>query len=133
MEVELVAVVVVLLGGAGLIVPWLRRRRAMAALNARESLSDDEVHRRYYASAGLQKDVVLELWHEVAVTLRVPPDKLRPEDRFGKEVGVYWITSEALDELASKGRKRGKASGLDVDLEKIGTVDGYIKTFARTA
>jgi len=60
----------------------------------------------------------------------VPAERLRPNDRFGKDVGVYWITSDELDELAAKGRKRAKELGLTVDLEKLSTVDEYVRCFA---
>ena len=59
----------------------------------------------------------------------MPADRLRPDDRFGKEVGVYWITSDDLDALAAKGRKRANECGLTVDLEKLATVDEYVRCF----
>ncbi len=131
MQIAIAVVAAALLGGAGLMVPWLRRRRASAAINARESLGDDAVYARYYSPAALPRELVRELWHEVADTLQVAPDKLRPEDRFGKEVGAHWITSEDLDALAAKGRERAKSQGTKVDLEKLQTVDAYVRSFAR--
>ena len=111
--------------------PWLRRRAALKVLETRESLSEDAVYERYYASTSLPKERVVELWNEVATTLRVPASKVRPEDRFGKEVGAYWITSDDLDALAAKGRRRAKSSGLNIDFEKLATVDEYVKALAR--
>jgi len=131
MQVAIVVAAALLLGGAGLMVPWLRRRKASAAIDGRESLDDDAIYARYYSPASLPRELVRELWHEVADTLRVAPDKLRPEDRFGKEVGAYWITSEDLDALAAKGRERAKAQGVTVDLEKLQTVDAYVRSFAK--
>lgn len=131
MKTTFVIVAVAIAGGIGMLVPWLRRRRALRALNGRESLGDDAIYARYYAEAQLPKALVLQLWHEVSETLKVPAAKLRPEDRFGKEVGTYWITSDDLDVLAAKGRDRAKTLGLTVDLEKLSTVDAYIRCFAK--
>lgn len=112
-------------------IPWRRRQLALKNLLAREALDDEAVYSRFYASAGLPKTEILNIWHDVADTLRLPADRLRPDDRFGKEVGVYWITSDDLDALAAKGRKRAKELGLTVDLEKLSTVDEYVRCFAR--
>lgn len=126
-----------LLAGAAIVVgmsilfPWLRRRRSAAVLEGRESLDDETFYVRYYAESKLPKAAVGEVRREIAETLKVPAAKLRPEDRFGKQIGTYWITSEDLDVLAAKGRDRAKALGLAVDLQKLKTVDDYIRCFAR--
>lgn len=117
--------------GMGILFPWLRRRRSAAVLEGRESLDDETFYGRYYADLNLPKTLVSELRREIAETLRVPAEKLRPEDRFGKQIGTYWITSEELDVLSAKGRNRAKALGLVVDLQKLNTVDDYIRCFAR--
>ena len=122
-----------LAAGLGVLIPWLRRRRSVAALEGRESLDDEAFYGRYYAESKIPKTLVSELRHEVAETLKVPTAKLRPEDRFGKQIGTYWITSEDLDVLAAKGRNRAKALGLSVDLQKLNTVDEYIRCFEKTS
>jgi hypothetical protein len=97
----------------------------------REILDDEAVYSRFYASSGLPNGPVLQLWHEIAETLGVPPGQLRPEDRFGKDVGTYWITSDDLDVLAAKGRQRAKLLGLTIDFGQLATVDQYVRCFAR--
>jgi hypothetical protein len=121
----------VMIASLGVAVPRRRRQLALKALLAREALDDDAVYSRFYAGAGLSKSEVLKSWHDIADTLRVPAERLRPDDRFGTDVGVYWITSDELDELAEKGRKRAKELGLTVDPEKLSTVDEYVRCFAR--
>jgi len=126
-----------LLAGAAIVVgmsvlfPWLRRRRSAAVLEGRESLDDEAFYGRYYTGMNLPKTLVSELRREIAETLRVPAPKLRPEDRFGEQIGTFWITSEDLDVLSAKGRNRAKALGLVVDLQKLKTVDDYIRCFAK--
>lgn len=92
--------------------------------------SDYEIYRRFYASSGLNKAAVIDMWHEVARVLRVPAERLRPTDRFGKDAGAYWITSEELDTLGVIAQKRAKRQGLIIDLASIETVDDYVKRFA---
>jgi hypothetical protein len=132
MNVTVVLAGAAILAGLGVVIPWLRRRQSGAALEGRESLDDEAFYARYYAESNLTKVLVGELRHEVAETLKVPAAKLRPEDRFGKQMGTYWITSEDLDVLATKGRNRAKALGLAVDLQKLNTLDDYIRSFAKS-
>lgn len=120
-----------MIAAVGFAIPWRRRQVALKTLLAREALDDDAVYSRFYASTALSKAEVQKVWHDIADTLRVPADRIRPDDRFGKEIGVYWITSDDLDALAAKGRERAKKLGLTVDLEKLSTVDEYVRCFAR--
>lgn len=131
MSVSALVSLAVLIAVVGLAVSWWKQKAARRDLESRERLDDEGVYSRYYATSGLPKDQVLELWHEVADTLRVPAGQLRPEDRFGKNVGAYWITSDDLDVLAAKGRNRAQQLGLAVDFGQLGTVDQYVRCFAR--
>jgi len=127
--VPILVIGAIVIAAIGFAIPWNRRQVALKNLLARDALDDEAVYSRFYASTGLPKAAVLEVWHDIADTLRVPADRLRPSDRFGKDIGVYWITSDDLDALAAKGRKRAKERGLSVDLEKLATVDEYVRCF----
>lgn len=126
-----IAIAALVAGVAGLAVPHLRRRRALARLEAREALDANAFYERFYAATQLPRPGVLQLLQEVADTLHVPAAKLRPDDRFGQDIGTYWITSDHLDRLALKGRERAKALGLSVDFRNLKTLDDYIRCFAR--
>lgn len=115
----------------GLAITWLHRQSSMKILLAREALDDDKLYSMFYSSSGLEKSNVLRAWHDVASALHVPADRLRPSDRFGKEVGRYWITSDELDALAAHAQELSVERGLTVDLEKISTVDEFVRQFAR--
>jgi hypothetical protein len=121
------AAIVVVLGAA---VPWFRRRRSLSAMENRESLDDETFYARYYAASKLPSALVVQLRNEVAETLKVPAAKLRPEDRFGRHIGTYWITSDDLDLLAAKGMNRAKALGIAVDPQQLSTLDDYIRCFS---
>jgi hypothetical protein len=129
----LIAIVALAAGIAGIAIPHRRRRRALTQLEARESLDANAFYERFYAAAQLPRAAVLQLLQEVADTLKVPATKLLPSDRFGKDIGTYWITSNQLDVLEAKGRERAQTLGLTVDFQSLKTLDDYIRCFARTS
>lgn len=106
----------------------LRNRRL---IGSRSALSEDEIYRNYYANAGLQQAAVLEMWAEVARTFSMPIGKLRPGDRFGHELGGYWITDDQIDVLSWTARERSRKSGIELNLSEIKTLDDYVRGFAR--
>jgi hypothetical protein len=132
MELWIFWAIVVLLISLGLIVRATKKRNIDTALATREALTDEEIYRRFYASLGLNKTEVIELWHEIAEILRVPAERMRPSDKFGKDIGAYWITSEELDILSTAAQQRAKLRGLTIDLASIKTVDDYVKRLAKS-
>jgi hypothetical protein len=117
-----------------LIAMLLRKRKikkAKNALNTRESLTDEDIYLRFFVSKGLKQSLVRELWREIASILVLPSGKLRPTDRFGKEVGVYFITSEELDALSDRASERAKMQGRELKLADVKTIGEYVETFAR--
>lgn len=46
----------------------------------------EKIHKDVFASKGVPEDVGRDLWLEAARTLRIPPTKLRPSDRFDNEL-----------------------------------------------
>jgi len=119
-------------GGAAL----LRRKRHQATLQAlarRESLTDVEIYRQFYAGRNFDEAAVRSAWNEIAETLRVPADKLRPTDKFGADVGACSITSEELDTLVEVAAKRAARQGREVDIASLATVDDYVRAFAASA
>jgi hypothetical protein len=105
-------------------------KKANNALNNRESLTDEDIYMRFFASKGLEQSSVHELWHEIASILAVPPEKLRPTDLFGKDVGAFFITSEELDSLSQRASMRAKIQGRELNLSNIKTIGEYVEAFA---
>jgi hypothetical protein len=126
----IVAIGAVALAAIGFAVRSRKVKQSLSVLDTREALSDDEIYRRFYAASGLSKAAVIDVWHEVARVLRVPAERLQPTDRFGKDVGVHWITSEELDALGVVAQERARRQGLTVNLALIETVDDYVKCLA---
>lgn len=126
--IALIAIVLFIV--IGFAVRAAKKNRMVSRLAAREALSDDEIYQRFYASQGLTRDSVIELWREIASTLRLDPSRLRPSDVLGRDVGTYWITSEELDVLGELAGNRAKKLGIQLDPSVIKTVDDYIRSFA---
>lgn len=130
MSMWIAVIAAVALAAVGFAIRSRKARQSLSAFDTREALSDDEIYRRFYAASGLSKAAVIDVWHEVARVLRVPAERLQPTDRFGKDIGVHWITSEELDALGVVAQERAKRQGLTVDLALIETVDDYVKRLA---
>jgi len=107
----------------------LAKRRSRQLFDDRASLSDEEIYGQV-AESGLPRPLVLELWREVADELHLPPDKLRVTDRFGRELGGYWITSEELDALSRLAARRARRLGAGLDLAEIKTLGEYVRRLA---
>ncbi|CAM4127898.1 hypothetical protein LRM36_07095 [Stenotrophomonas maltophilia] len=100
-------------------------------LREREALSPTGFYDRYYAESGLDRETVVELLEHVAGELRLPSGKLRPGDRFSKELSPGeahgWDSGYGvlIFELQSLAKKRGIAVDRRVD-----SLDDYIRIMA---
>ncbi|WP_112187736.1 hypothetical protein [Ralstonia sp. GX3-BWBA] len=129
----LIAALAIALGGGAVLLRKSRRRNNLRALASRESLSDIEIYKQFYAGDKFDEAAVRSVWNEIAETLRVPADKLRPTDKFGADVGAWSITSEELDTLGELAAKRAALQGKEVDIASLATVDDYVRAFAANA
>jgi hypothetical protein len=96
----------------------------------RERLSIKTIHENFYPDCEMEKFV--ELWKEIASGVEVPPELIRPTDRFDRELGPvkgFEVASET-DDLEEAIMRRCKQQQLDTDQVKVETVDDYIKQFA---
>lgn len=97
----------------------------------RPDFSLDQIYSEFFACKNLPKDLVFELWKEVAEPLRVPPGKLRPDDRFGEELAPPkgWEWDDDIVEVQWAGERRLKRSGIKADLSAIKTLGDYVEFF----
>jgi hypothetical protein len=116
-----------------LAIPYLLRKKELGRLKERDSVGMEELYARYYANSRLSKASVWEVWNEIATTLRVPPEKLRPTDRFGEDIGLYFGPSDRLDTLSELASRRAQRRQLNVRLEALDTVDDYVRALAEPA
>jgi hypothetical protein len=98
--------------------------------DGRERLPLESIHDKFYP--GYEMAMFLQLWREIASKTEVPPELMRPADRFDNELGPvkgFPIAGE-LDDLNEAFVRRCKQQKLDFHKAKVETVDDYIKLFA---
>ena len=110
-------------------------RRRLMRFRQREELALDTIFTDFFGASGFPRPLVLELWNEVASLLRVPPGKLRPSDRFDKELAPVegWEFDDEIGDLNWAAEKRLKELGKSADLPEIQTIRDYIEFFCRLA
>ncbi len=97
----------------------------------REIFSMEVIYDRFFASENLSKPLVLELWSEVAVTLGIPPGKLRPTDRFDKELAPVEAWDDDIVEVQWAAERRLKKTGSKADLSGVQTLGDYVHFFCK--
>jgi hypothetical protein len=96
----------------------------------RERFSIERIHDDFYP--GYERAKFAELWTEIATAAEVPPELMRPTDRFDSELGPvkgFEVASE-MDDLEEAFIRRCKQQQLDFRKVKVETVDEYITLFA---
>ncbi|MCH8315235.1 MAG: hypothetical protein IIA64_04610 [Planctomycetes bacterium] len=111
-----------------------RIRRKQERFAGRPVLPCDRIYQTYFPESGLDQIDVQHSWQELAKTLKLDPQRLRPTDRFDRELAPVVGTTK-LDELhvleavlALRVRTRGLQA---VDLETLETLEDYIRATSR--
>lgn len=137
MNPTLVSVSVIGLAVIGGVLAWnfLTRRQRLKRFENRPDLSLEQIHREYFSRENLPRELVSELWKEVAEALRLPPGKLRPTDRFDQVLTPPrgWEYDDEIWEVQWAAERRLKQSGTQVDLSQIITVGDYVRFFCNLA
>ncbi len=114
---------------------WRFGRGRAERFSNREDLPMATIYSQFFADAKLQKDLVFELWNEVATLLRVPPGKLRPSDRFDKELASAdgWLElDDDAQEVNRVAQYRLKRLGGNADFSAVLTLGDYINFFCKS-
>jgi hypothetical protein len=129
------SIVIGLLVVVGGVLAWnfLPRRLRLKRFEDRSDLSLDQIYAEFFASKNLPKQLACELWREVSTSLRLPPGKLRPTDRFDQELAAPkgWEYDDDIVEIQWAAERRLKQSGTQADLSQIKTVADYVELFCR--
>lgn len=126
---------VIVVAGAVLAWNFIPHRRRLARFADREDLSADSIYRQFFAAKKFPQELVSELWNEVAVPLRVPPGKLRPSDRFDKELAPVegWAFDDDIVEVHWAAERRLRKIGIKVDCADVHTLGDYVEFFCNLA
>jgi hypothetical protein len=109
-------------------------KQRLKRLRNREDIPMDAIYNQFFSGANLPKDMVLELWNEVATLLRVPPGKLRPSDRFDKELapgGVWLRLDDDAVQVNLSAQFRLKSVGAKTSFSAMQTLRDYIELFCK--
>jgi len=110
-------------------------KRHLLKLEERPALTEDQIWDRYYRDSGLRKKEVFVLWREIAAWLRVPADRMRPEDKLVRDLSppgfLSFVDTVQLENLTEVSVERMQATGRNPDeISEIETVDDYVRAFA---
>ncbi len=110
-----------------------RKRSKKLRFEGRDCLSLEDVYERFYSSSGLDKEKVLRYWSETGKLLRLEVGKLRPEDRFDKELAPVrgQELADEIEDLSEYLASTARELRISADLSEIKTLDDLIKRFAR--
>ncbi len=107
---------------------WIKFK-TLTVFKNRLSLTDAEVFEQFYGAQGASRALVDELWREVAATLDVPQEKMRPGDKLEDLGKRHLFLNGELDELTRLAIKRAATAKREVNLSKVSTVNDYVKLF----
>ena len=109
----------------------IRRKRQRFA--DRPALPCDRIYQTYFAESGLDPIDVQESWTELANTLKLDPQRLRPTDRFDRELGPVAGTTklDELDVLEVVLAIRVRTLGLQAVDQTLETLEDYIRATSR--
>jgi hypothetical protein len=121
----------VVLAGGLLVWVYVPKKRRLKRFEYRPELDLDEIYQEFFAAKSLPRDLVCELWKEISEVLHVPAGKLRPDDRFDRELAAPkgWEYDDELSDLQWVAERRLKQIGGQGDLSQIKTVGDYVEFF----
>ena len=89
------------------------------------------IYGSYFRQDSITEELFNELWEETARALQIPANKLRPTDRFDRELSVRFFPLVDLNEdLVEVLLDRIRGKGVEARKIKIRTVGEYIQLLA---
>jgi hypothetical protein len=114
------------------------RKKRAEKIQHRESLSPEEFYDKFYKDSKMPKEAVIDVLRFMKKNLFMPIDKLRPYDRFDKELAIIKeleVLRSDIDDFseATYQRLSHTAQNKHINLEKVfketKTIDDYIRMF----
>lgn len=111
--------------------PVNKGSEVMSNLEDRDELSAPDFYAQFYLGAGLEQKTVIELLRHVADELRLPAGKLRPTDRFSKELspGELHAWDAGYGVLIVEVQSLARRRGVVID-KRVDSLDDYIRIMA---
>ena len=110
-----------------------RIRIKQKRIDHRESLSLEKIYPDNYEILSLNRDKFIHHWTSIAKILRFDPEKLRPADRFDKELAPVSkdSVSDELEDLEEFLVDEIENNNYEIDLKELNTLDDVIKAFCK--
>ena len=129
----------IVLGGAvtyGVLSVFLPEKILRQRIDRRTPLSFDEIYRTSFRQLPYPRALIEVVWHELARDLHLDPTKIRPTDRFGKELSVKSFPLVDLNEvvdarLSERLRKSKAVPDQVVKASSIKTLSDYVNFTCR--
>jgi hypothetical protein len=122
---------VLAIGGSAVVASALfSRRERRRRFGGREYLEPEEIYSRYYRDTGLTKELVVRVWEECAETLSVESGKLRPSDRFDRELAGLdrlRLTQDDASRLLEDASLKARQARVAFESDTVATLDDLIR------
>ena len=109
------------------------REAKQRRISDRPDMGFDEFYNAFYSNSGLSAAVVCRLLNEVAEATGLPSHKLRPSDRFDRELAPVRGSEfgDGLALLTAQVEQRLKTAHLTADTSSIKTLGDFIERMGR--
>ena len=127
----LASIFILVVSLVALVIITFSERQRRERLENRCSMTGDQIYDRFFASRGFPKELVLELWDEIATVVQLPAGLLRPTDRFDEELAPLegadlWYDYASVHAVAER---RMDKCGFTGGSSQIKSVGDYIEFF----
>lgn len=117
----------------------LVRRKVREVFGSRDDLSTTDIVATYYHDFDCSKLTVAKTWEQCAARLKVPAGRLRPGDRFDRELksATIWAAFAGdppdLESLSRFASRAARKSTQRRDLKTMKTLDDLVRDLAKNA
>lgn len=119
---------------AALVSMFYVKRTRLKRFSDREVLSREDIYARYFRDSGLEKVTIVSVWEDVAKVLALPPEKLRPTDRFDQELrplSEWYHYDDNVEHLFAWALKSAKIRGVTVNFDEVQTLGDFVTLMAK--
>ena len=109
-------------------------KKKISRFSDREELTTEEIYNKYFSDKGIPKDAMIRLWDELADCIELPKGKLRPMDRFDRELAPEkgFEYDDPINGVFYLMKKKSQKYGLKLEYEKLETIADYIQFFGNS-
>ena len=124
-------VVLFLLVAMIILVPLLYAKyRRRQYIFQRQECSLEEIYNLHFSHLLLSEVEFRQMWEEIGEILKLPASKLRPSDRFAKELKTFQLIDDDLDILVARLEERFSGDSLLNTLPNLESLGEYVTLYS---